>query len=440
MDKLKKTEMTITDPVHGSIPLIPLQKDLIRTVEVQRLNFIHQLGTAFHVYPAAHAMRFAHALGVSHLARRMGMELILDNERLSLSDLNREQIVLELAAAGMLHDICHTPWSHTLEPLFLELNKKTHMDLIMDILSGRWNMPIRGAGKIPEILRDYGIDPLRIARLVSKEYTGPKYVQQMIFGEVDADTLDYLKRDFHFTGASFGHIDIDRIIQTMVVYPDRMYFQSKGLQAVRDFLNARVEMYSAVYLHKKSRITDLMLLSAARKSIIEFGEFQDFWCLTDDELLSAMANSSKSEYVRDITWRIKYRQGLFKRIFDVKSGNVGPHLRKMLMNISRIADTPKQTAAALEQIISEEVGIPRGYVLVDIVYTVTDISEQRFKELDIVFRDKRSRILRLEQMDAYFADYIHHAQPSRSLLSIYVPEEYLHLRPAIEKRMEEFSR
>ena len=65
-------KMSITDPVYGSITLSDLQLDLIQTVEVQRLNSIHQLGMTYQVYPSAHSMRFAHALGVSHLADRMG--------------------------------------------------------------------------------------------------------------------------------------------------------------------------------------------------------------------------------------------------------------------------------------------------------------------------------------------------------------------------------
>ncbi len=106
---------------------------------------------------------------------------------------------------------------------------------------------------------------MEVSALITKNFNGPCYLQQMIFGEVDADTLDYLCRDFLSTGVNFGHVDVNRLIQTMVVRPDRLYFKEKGLQAVRDFLNARIEMYSAVYLHKKTRIADLMFLRAAQK-------------------------------------------------------------------------------------------------------------------------------------------------------------------------------
>jgi len=421
---MTKDKMTITDPVYGSISLTDLQAELIQTVEVQRLNAIHQLGMTYQVYPSAHSMRFSHALGVSHLARRMGEELILQNEKLSLTDKNREYFLHLLIAAGLLHDVCHTPWSHTLEPLFIELFGQDHMDMTRELLTGKIRWPLKGTGKIPEILNDYGINPEDVSDLISKSFTGPSYLQQMIFGEVDADTLDYLCRDFTFTGVSFGHIDVNRLLQTMIIHSDRLYFQIKGLQAVRDFLNARVEMYSAVYFHKKTRIADLMFLRAAKKSIIDQQEFQDFWIMTDDEFLSTLVNQSSLDFVRDMAWRLKYRQGLFKRVFHIEAGSVTLAQKRFLKVVSMMGETPAQAALRLEDLILQYCNIPSGYVIVDLVSAAADISESRFKELNILFLDKGDKAIPLRKVDKHFAEYIRQAQPSRSILSIYVPEEY----------------
>lgn len=418
------TRMTITDPVYGTIPLCGLQSDLIQTVEVQRLNLIHQLGMTFQVYPSAHSMRFSHALGVSHLARRMGNELIRTNADLRLTDTQRDDQVLLLIAAGLLHDICHTPWSHTLEPLFIEVTGRDHMDMTEELLNGRAVWPIKGSGRIPEILADYGVPSKAVSDLISKRFNGPGYLQQMIFGEVDADTLDYLCRDFTFTGVSFGHIDINRLLQTMIIYRDRLVFLVKGLQAVRDFLNARVEMYSAVYFHKKTRIADLMCLRAARKSVVDLEEFRDFWRMTDDEFLSALLTRSASDYVRDIAWRLKYRQGLFKRVYHMEAGSVTPEEQTLLKALSRQRTSARAAAQWLEKTICDRLEIPEDYVIVDLVSAAADISESRFKELNIRFLDKKGRLLTLDEMDRHFSEYIQSAQPSRSLLSVYVPDEY----------------
>jgi HD superfamily phosphohydrolase len=49
--------MYIREPVLGTIRLSRLQEDILKTVEVQRLSFIRQLGTTFQSYPGAHCMR-----------------------------------------------------------------------------------------------------------------------------------------------------------------------------------------------------------------------------------------------------------------------------------------------------------------------------------------------------------------------------------------------
>lgn len=422
---LLKTDMVITDPVHGLIHLRPIQNDLIHTVEVQRLNAIHQLGMTFQVYPCAHSMRFSHALGVSYLAGRIGERALKSDVSSDRSIRSIDRDVNLLIAAGLLHDVCHTPWSHTLEPLLHEITGRTHMDLTIDILTGQSRFPMKGSGQIPTILRDHCIEPADVAGLITCSFKGLQCIQQIIFGEVDADTLDYLKRDFYFTGVSFGHIDIDRLIDTMLVYKGRLYFKVKGLQAVRDFLNARIEMYSAVYLHKTTRITDMMLLRTAQKSIVEMGEFREFWSMTDDELLSAFLNDSKSEYVQDLAWRLKYRQDLFKRVFHIEAGAISDAQRRTLLMIYQSYPEPRRFASHLESLITQKAEIPNGYVIVDLVSQATLMSEQRFQELDIQFLDRNNQTYRIEDLDHAFAAYIHSAQPSRSVLSVYAPIAFI---------------
>ena len=71
---------------------------------MQRLRGVKQLDMGYMVYPGANHTRFEHCLGVYHLAGRMA-------DSLGLSDEDRSAVM----AAGLLHDVCHPPFSHTLE-------------------------------------------------------------------------------------------------------------------------------------------------------------------------------------------------------------------------------------------------------------------------------------------------------------------------------------
>lgn len=420
---MQRKVMYIREPVLGTIMLSPLQEDILKTVEVQRLSFVHQLGTTFQSYPGAHCMRLAHALGVSHLAGRIATHL---KERCPEEYYAGHRDVKNLVeAAGMLHDIGHTPWSHTLEPLYLELTGEDHMDLVADMVTGKTVMPIRGAGEIPGILKKHGVDPVEVAGLITGSYTGKPFVQQMIFGEVDADMLDYLQRDFHFTGVAFGHIEVDRIISTMTIHQGRLVFMEKGLNAVRDFLLARLQMYSSVYLHRKTRIVDKMLLAASRKSIIELREIKDFMFMTDDQILSFLENDSADPWVREMAWRVKYRQGLFSQVFRIDSIIPSEGDNHFLNSLRNRNSTPEETARLLTVEIAERSGIPREYLIVDLPIEAVKVSEERFQRLDIRFQDKRGRIIPLEDIDPPFSEYLAKARPNRSLLTVSCAPEYL---------------
>lgn len=414
--------MYIREPVLGTIRLSRLQEDLLKTVEVQRLSFIHQLGTTFQSYPGAHCMRLAHALGVSHIAGMISEHLqercpdIYRSYPGSIQDL--------VQAAGLLHDIGHTPWSHTLEPLYLKLTGGDHMDLVADMVTGRTVMPVKGAGEIPGILRKHNIDPEDVANLITSRYRGKQFIQQMIFGEVDADMLDYLQRDFHFTGVAFGHIEVDRIVSTMTISNDRLVFLEKGLNAVRNFLLARLQMYSAVYLHRKTRIVDRMLLNAAEKSVMQLNEIENFMFMTDDQILSFLENESSDPWVREMAWRVKYRQGLFTQVFRIDAVTTSESDVHFLNSLRNQNSSPARTAELLTEEIASRSGVNPEYIIVDLPIEAVKVSEERFQKMDIRFLDNRDRLIPLEELDPPFSEYMMKARPNRSLLTVACAPEY----------------
>jgi HD superfamily phosphohydrolase len=69
------------DPLHGYIAFTSgpagetTERDIIDHPWVQRLRQIHQLQTAWWVFPTAEHTRFQHVLGVMHIASRAAAAL-----------------------------------------------------------------------------------------------------------------------------------------------------------------------------------------------------------------------------------------------------------------------------------------------------------------------------------------------------------------------------
>lgn len=120
-------DKVIRDPVHNLIRLPRAEKALLLkildTPEMQRLRRIRQLGLGCLTYPGAEHSRFAHSLGVYHVARRMIDAL----KRHYNPDAPELKSVLgvrrEVLVAALLHDIGHGPFSHLFESALPEVEE-----------------------------------------------------------------------------------------------------------------------------------------------------------------------------------------------------------------------------------------------------------------------------------------------------------------------------
>src|SRR5690625_1740778 len=71
--------------------------------------------------------------------------------------------------------------------------------------------------------------------------------------------MDYLQRDAYFTGVSYGHFDMERILRVMRPYDDQVVVKESGMHAVEDYIMSRYQMYWQVYFHPVTRSAEVIL-------------------------------------------------------------------------------------------------------------------------------------------------------------------------------------
>lgn len=248
-------ERVYHDPLHGAIalnsgdPTEALLIQLIDTPPFQRLRRIRQLGPASLTFHGAEGSRFTHSLGVMAVARRAFDRIARDYPQL----LPHRTVLL---CAALLHDIGHGAFSHTAEEIF----GSDHEVWTRRIL--RESKPIR------ELLDRHSPDLIdQIEAVFLKKYPVP-LISQLVSSQLDCDRLDYLMRDSYFTGASYGRIDLDRILMAMRydLVTQQLVVARKGLAAIEHYLIVRFFMYSQVYDHRKNVAATWVLLKAFQQA------------------------------------------------------------------------------------------------------------------------------------------------------------------------------
>lgn len=269
---LPNSGRTYHDPLHGAITLDwadsteALLIQLIDTPAFQRLRRIRQLGPASMTFHGAESSRFTHSIGVMAIARRA-----FDRICKFYPQLQPYRVVV--LSAALLHDVGHGPFSHTAEEIFGCHHEHWTARILQE------SEPIRRSlfAYSPELLE-------QILAVYQHKHPLP-FVWQLVSSQLDCDRLDYLMRDSYFTGASYGKIDLDRILTALGYDPvsQQLIVARKGMAAVEHYLIVRYFMYAQVYNHPKN-IAATWILEQAFKRARELLQANQ---LTADETVQA---------------------------------------------------------------------------------------------------------------------------------------------------------
>lgn len=235
------------DAVHNYIHVDqPVLLELINSKEMQRLRRIKQLGGTHQVYQSAEHSRFCHSLGVYFIVRKM----IFNSE---IGDYINDYDKLTVMCAALLHDLGHGPFSHCFEEAF----GFNHEEYTIKI--------INNDSEVHHILENFepGFSK-KVSSVIAKTHPN-KILIQMISSQLDADRMDYLLRDSYFTGTTYGHFDLYRILRVMKVFNNKIVYKASGVQAIENYILARYHMYWQVYYHPTSRSYEQLLISIFRR-------------------------------------------------------------------------------------------------------------------------------------------------------------------------------
>jgi HD superfamily phosphohydrolase len=319
----------VRDAVYGFTRLSKAEWEIVNSPQFQRLRDIKQLAMGHMVFPGATHTRLEHSVGCTHLADVLIRQLwensrseLEDNFSINPGNFERARRMLRLAA--LLHDIGHSPFSHSGEE-FLPMVSETsgQRRLSHEDMTSRVIRTTEVGQKINDLYRAYGIDAEDViavatnpAKADGKRATAYHLMlNEILTGDLGADRIDYLMRDGYHAGLRAGGFDHERLIGEIALVPKppseekapiqddggfQIGFREGGFAVAEQMIAARYVMYTGLYFHKIKRIYEIHSSEFLREWLKGSGgtwpaDTARFTSLTDSSVLGALAEAAANE-------------------------------------------------------------------------------------------------------------------------------------------------
>lgn len=340
--------MLLRDPVQGDIFLTDMETRVIDTREMQRLRNIKQLGTAHLVFPGCVHTRFDHSLGALAAAHR-----ILENLRLAGFHIDPQDAqVVRLAI--LTHDVTHIPYGHTFEDerqIFPRHDAGPRLDYFFgpNTELGRCLAELGVAGAVRGILTGAPPSP---------------WMEQVVSSTVDADLLDYLRRDSFFAGLrqdyddrvfSYFVLENNQLLINMVKHGiDRPDARTEILHLLR----MRYMLTERIYLHHAKIASGAMISKAVELHAQRGLREEAFYDLGDQTMLDLLARLPGPAVAGQLVEDLAARR-LHKRAYVLSSVSLGERLGEF---ITRYAGQSAEREA-VENAIAAKAKLKPGQVI-----------------------------------------------------------------------------
>ena len=408
----------IKDPIHGYIELEEEDMEILNTNYLERLRYIHHLGTGFLIYPGATHSRFEHSLGVMYLGTRIFESLVKNYPDFweGLSNEKIKQYRQTLRWACLLHDVGHLPFSHVFEDLFniekisTDLKREDFKEIIpysnevQDIQVDNIHELLGSYIVIKEYkdkLEDYGVNPKEVAAIIlgkiyNTEKVRIKYlnvIKSIVSSPIDVDKLDYLLRDNYMTGAKLVSLDVERILASYCVFRNELHLNDKAISVIMNLINSRELMHLWVYQHHKVSFTEFLLKTMIKRMCKIDDKFEEKYlsvncilALKDDcDILSEIKNNVDDEVIKHYygMWiNRKYLSSCWKHRFDLRQ-ITDPNLVKKFTSLCE----NEYTMEDLKRKICEDLSIDTNDLIIAIK-KYTPFTPKQAEEICIIINNE----------------------------------------------------
>jgi HD superfamily phosphohydrolase len=228
-------------------------------------------------YPGAEHSRFAHSLGVYHVARRMidalGRHYSSDAPQLEAVNSVRREVL----AAALLHDVGQGPFSHLFESALPD-TKKPPAGYPDD--HEAWSRKIVEERFAERLTNAVSVDV--VTELLDEKSRRYLLAKDFVSSQLDADRIDFLQRDRLAAGVQYGAFDLEWILNVIRVGEWRppgsdkpqfrlCFLEEKAVPIITEFLLARVHLYRALYIHKTTRAYEALFRNILAYAASLFG-------------------------------------------------------------------------------------------------------------------------------------------------------------------------